>query len=367
MSSTKLAVRIDDPTFADKLRSAARTVIGAETSLRSGDEGTALLYLAARPGVALPDSAIISLATNTDGPGMERVAITVVEEQRNPDDPAASLLMEPAETQPIDTARLLGAVLRGQIRWDELGAHLQRYRSLQVAGTELAGPSGSIEGLDHAVPWLMPSLRADLDDQPVLDRWGNSTTVEGTESLMPASLLEFLASRPGLPARADRCHAGIAHTYGYLLSRTPTKFGRKRHRWTSMEAAHTLGMPVPWPLGPTPGVLRGVTAVLSQVAPLDGHGSLQLVDPTRPAMAVRSERCDDGKAPSESWRSRIRVLQRVGAAEGVLEQGDELLLVYSLLVGTEPERYITAFPVSGSYAQDLMSAPPQGLRFNAVM
>lgn len=367
MSTRKLAAYVDDASFAHELGASARTIVGVKTSVRSHGDGTALLLLSALPGVALPDSAIISIATSTDGPGEERVAVALGSEQRDHGDPSATLLMEATEAQPIDMARLLGAVLRGQIHWDQLGAHLQCYWSLQVAGTELAGPSGSMEGLDRAVPWLMPSLRADLDDQPVLDRWGNSTTVEGTGGLMPTSLLEFLASHAGLPARADRCHSGIAHSYGYLLSPTWTTFGRKRHRWTSLEAAHTLGAAVPWPLGPPLGVLRAVTSVLSQVAPLDGHGPLPVVDSTRPAMAVRWERCDDGKAPTGSWRSRTRVLRRVDTADGVLEQGDELLLVYSLLVGNEPERYITAFPVSASFALGLMSAPPQGLRFNAVV
>lgn len=263
------------------------------------------------------------------------------------------------EADLIDIARLLGPVLRGRIPVGGLPALVDSYRTLQSVGRELDGGKIRLDAAEAALPELFGSLRSDLARPDILGLWGTSTTVDDGVQQVPAGLIAFLAEQLGTASDPRCCHAGLAHTYGYLLSPSPTEYGRKRHRWSSQEAAHTLGIPGRWPLG-AGGVLTNLTEALSQVAPLDG--SITRASPPG-SLEVLHHLEDNGEWSGLRWRSRVRVIGRPTAVDG----GDELLLVYSVAAENEPERYLTAFPVSRSFAARATAQRVGRLRYNAVL
>ena len=247
-----------------------------------------------------------------------------------------------------------------------------------------AGPAPSLDPdlanwaemfLQRESPDLLELLQLDLADEALLDRWGSSTTTEKNGSAsVPQALAQLFATRLGSHAGLDYGHAGLNHTYGYLLSPVPTEFGRKRHRWTSQEVAHALGIPGKWPLsqGPSPqqGMLAEVTAVLESVAPLNRPDAWSS-PATAHALAMEelADRVASGVSTNgKRWTARTRVLSRADLTEEQASDGDQLLLVYSLSVDAGPERYITAFPVSAAWYAELKDPDENPhLKYNASL
>ncbi len=265
---------------------------------------------------------------------------------------------------PIDTARLLGPVVRGRISPVGLPELVANYRSLQSLGEQLDRNDIGCSEAATALPDFFQSLRADLSRPEVLQLWGASTTVDNGSHQVPLAFLRLIADHRGVPADPTNCHAGLVHTYGYLLSPAETTYGRKRHRWSSQEAAHALGIPGSWPLDGD-GILTSLTQALTAAAPLDGDPSP--ADGSAGPISVTYELDEHGETAGTQWRSRVRVLARPGAPDGSAAVGDELLLVYTVGIDDRPEQYITAFPVSHSAAVEATTAPRRRLRFNAVL
>lgn len=298
-------------------------------------------------------------------------------------------LLPPSAADEDDHKHLQTAVTGGRIREDELAELAQTYLHYQELAELLdAGPAPSLDPdlatwattiLHRKSPELLELLNLDLADASLLDRWGSSTTADKNGSaLVPQSLVQLFAAQLGSDPCLDYGHAGLNHTYGYLLSPVPTNHGRKRHRWTSQEVAHTLGIPGKWPLSqgasPQRGMLTEVTAALGSVAPLnrpDAWSSPATATKTAHALAmgVLCERVVSGaSAEGKRWTARTRVLRRADLTAEQASNGDQLLLVYSLSVDNGPERYITAFPVSAKWLaerKDPVGKPH--LKYNASL
>ena len=285
----------------------------------------------------------------------------------------------------LDHKHLQTAVTWGRIREDELAELAQTYLHYQELAELLdARPAPSLDPdlanwaemfLQQESPELLELLNLDLADASLLDRWGSSTTADKNGSaLVPQSLVQLFAAQLGSDPCLDYGHAGLNHTYGYLLSPVPTKHGRKRHRWTSQEVAHTLGIPGKWPLdqgaSPQQGMLAEVTAALESVAPLNRPDAWSS-SATAHALAMEefagwvvSGVSTNGKR----WTARTRVLSRADLTEEQASKGDQLLLVYSLSVDAGPERYITAFPVSAAWYAELKDPDENPhLKYNASL
>ena len=298
-------------------------------------------------------------------------------------------LLPPSAADGLDHKHLQTAVTWGRIREDEFAELAQTYLHYQeLAELFDAGPAPSPDPdlatwattiLQLESPDLLELLNLDLADEALLDRWGSSTTTEKNGSAsVPQALAQLFATRLGSHAGLDYGHAGLNHTYGYLLSPVPTEFGRKRHRWTSQEVAHTLGIPGKWPLsqGPSPqqGMLAEVTAVLESVAPLnrpDAWSSPATATATAHALAMKvlRELPANGESTNGTrWTARTRVLRRADLTAEQASKGDQLLLVYSLSVDAGPERYITAFPVSAAWYAELKDPDENPhLKYNASL
>jgi len=298
-------------------------------------------------------------------------------------------LLPPSAADEVDHKHLQTAVTSGRIREDEFGELTETYLHYQELAELLdAGPPPSANPhlarwaetlLQSESPDLLQLLNLDLADEAVLDPWGSSTTTEKNGSAsVPQALGQLFEARLGTDAGLDYGHAGLNHTYGYLLSPVPTEFGRKRHRWTSQEVAHTLGISGRWPLGqganPQQGMLAEVTAALESVAPLNRPDAWSSpATATKTAHALAMDELADLSASGVSssgkrWTARTRVLRRADLTEQQASEGDQLLLVYSLSVDDGPERYITAFPVSAKWLAELKE--PVGkphLKYNASL
>ena len=354
-----LRVHCADQRVARDLADSVRAVLGLHAEVRSDPER--------RSSVEVPTAAI-------DAPSPADMILVTERDDRAKGDatnePRAAtgstgrtitLALPADDADPIDVARLLGPVLRGRMPPNELPSLVAEYRSLQSLGSMLERNTIDIEGVERAAPELIGALHADLARPDTLQLWGTSTTVDNGEQQVPTPFIAYLAEQLGTPPDPARCHAGLVHTYGYLLSSVATPFGRKRHRWSSGEAAHALGIPGRWPLIDD-GVLSNLTHTLTKVAPL-GTSMPGRAGPA--GLSALHEVRDHGVADGTRWRSRIRVLGRIGSTDQSSPGGDELLLVYTVSVDDGPERYITAFPVGHTFAAAATRTPIGQLRFNA--
>lgn len=92
-----------------------------------------------------------------------------------------------------------------------------------------------IRNFGSAFPNLLEQIRQDRNS-PFLKAWGRSFNVDelARKKIVDPKILSTIGRIAGIDIRdGNSYHAGLTHTYGYLLSLLKTKFGFKRERWTS--------------------------------------------------------------------------------------------------------------------------------------
>jgi len=93
------------------------------------------------------------------------------------------------------------------------------------------------------------SLDADVQDSALHEAWGMSLNFDSgaKAEIVKSPILEELARRFGAELVVDsgitRQHAGLIHTYGYLVSNLRTPFGYKRARWVAGTVDRGLALP----------------------------------------------------------------------------------------------------------------------------
>ena len=113
---------------------------------------------------------------------------------------------------------------------------------------------------------LSQSIDADSRDSGLQDAWGMSLNFDSgaKAEIVKLPVLEELARRFGArlvtESGVTRQHAGMIHTYGYLLSNLRTPFGYKRARWVAGTVDRGLSLPENT-LGP---VILGSSTLLSR-------------------------------------------------------------------------------------------------------
>lgn len=104
----------------------------------------------------------------------------------------------------------------------------------------------------------IPSLHKQIVEsgrcKSLLELWGQSRNVDDNtgERIVDDVILKMIGELTGVSMIHPVVHAGIEHTYGYLLSNVETPYGKKRERWTDelLEAAwgcrcrHLLQSPI---------------------------------------------------------------------------------------------------------------------------
>jgi len=233
-------------------------------------------------------------------------------------------------------------------------------------------------------PGLLPQLDADRANPALLKLWGESINYDelANGEIVDPGLLAFLSARLGAAAPRGRLmHAGAEHTYGYLFSLLPTKYGFKRARWVRPDIEDGFGLPrgSAGPNPPAGTLLANVTCLAGGIALKD--------DPAAWALLSRAAGgCSPAvKKFSFSGVKRTRLTEEVALAGGrkvALRTdfvpfarsagGNTHLLVYSVYDSALKQAYlVTAFPVAQAFVESATAADglgkdkPVQTRYNA--
>jgi polar amino acid transport system substrate-binding protein len=182
----------------------------------------------------------------------------------------------------------------------------------------------------------------------------------------------------GAPQRGKVVHAGLSHTYGYMLSNLVTPYGLKRARWTRRDLEDGLGLPR-GTLGPAPregSLLGNVTAAFGGIAFCDDPE--RLADVRKAAGSVSSAAALGLECKSLDVRRLRETVRLVNGSDTrtvelrtdvvrfkqlPAEAGNtnSFLLVYSLVDSARPgPRLISGFPVSQDYVDALFDPAKLG-------
>jgi polar amino acid transport system substrate-binding protein len=243
-----------------------------------------------------------------------------------------------------------------------------------------AGGVKPAEVLGRLAPTLRGMIERDRAAAGLFDFWAESFNFDenAKASIVHPAIMAAIGEAAGAPQRGKVVHAGLSHTYGYMLSKLVTPYGFKRARWTRRDLDDGLGLPR-GTLGPAPreGTLLGnVTAAFGGIAFCDDPR--RLADVRRAAGSVSAAAALALECKSLDVR---RLQEKVSLVSGgdtrtvelrtdvvrlrqppaVASGGNAFLLVYSLLDSARPgPRLITGFPVSQDYVDALFDPAKLG-------
>lgn len=233
--------------------------------------------------------------------------------------------------------------------------------------------AGNLEPVfSSQVPGILRQLDADRANPDLLRLWGSSINYDelANGQIVHPAILDFLAARLGAPRPAGRVvHAGFEHTYGYLFSLLPTKFGFKRARWVRPDIEDGLGLPR-GAAGPAPA--RGT--LLANVSCLAGGIALRDDSAAWALLSRASAGCSpETRAFLSRGVPRTRLTETVQLAGGRTvalrtdfvpfsksQGGNTHLLIYSVYDSSARQAYlVSAFPVNSGFVQNALN--PAGL------
>ncbi len=222
----------------------------------------------------------------------------------------------------------------------------------------------------HA-PGLLRQLDADRASA-ALQLWGESINYDELARgvIVNPGILSFIAARLGAAQPAGRItHAGVEHTYGYLFSLLPTKFGFKRARWVRPDIESGLGL-APGSAGPAPAegtLLANITCLAGSIALGDDAAASAQLARVLPSCA------GSVRAYASRPAKRVRLSEEVALPGGrkvalrtdfvpfrQVSGGNSHLLVYSVYDSLQRQtRLITAFAVNEGFVKGAIA--PAGL------
>lgn len=238
---------------------------------------------------------------------------------------------------------------------------------------DAAGKGQKLEPLLSAhAPGVLKQLDADSQNRALLALWGKSINYDelANGEIVNPAVLSFIAARLGAPMPAGKImHAGLEHTYGYLFSLLPTKFGFKRARWVRPDIEDGLGLPR-GAAGPAPSsgtLLANVTCLAGGIALRDDAAAMALLGRASPWCSPETKAFLSRPAP------RMRLTETVmltGGRRVALRTdfvpfsgsfgGNTHLLIYSVYDSAVKQAYlISAFPVNSGFVQNALN--PSGL------
>lgn len=235
-------------------------------------------------------------------------------------------------------------------------------------------------GLRRWMPKFYRHLVRAGNEPGVVSRWGLSSNfdeIAQTELVAP-ELLNLIGGITQIPMRGPGYHAGLQHTYGYLLSLIQTPYGFKRDRWLQPTIEEGFGLPKfslqAFPKRGT--LLTNLTLFLSQLS-LSDQPSLQIdgavanfaLQKLRELQGIRiREQVQIGRQPKKRIQLRTDLFPfQYASAKG------ECLLVYTIQLDDEHAKLVTAFPIEQAMQSALLDESRFGnrqriqLRFNAFI
>ncbi len=219
-------------------------------------------------------------------------------------------------------------------------------------------------------PGLLNQFKADHSNKAARALWGESINFDefANGTIVRREILDLISGRLGTAKPREKIvHAGMEHTYGYLFSLLPTKFGFKRARWVRPDIEDGLGLPR-GSAGPAPAegtLLANITCLAGGIALRDDPAASALLKKARPfcAQALRNyspagrQRLTEEVALPGGRKVALRTdfvpfLNKAG--------GNTRLLVYSVYDSAVKRAFlITAFPVNEAFVE--RSVSPAGL------
>lgn len=102
-----------------------------------------------------------------------------------------------------------------------------------------------ISALNRIAPAYVESLNRESNYDRFKCLWGKSINFDelAKNEILPSTLIDALGVIFKVPNRDELVvHAGLEHTYGYLLSILLTKYGYKRDRWVKPDIEYGFGL-----------------------------------------------------------------------------------------------------------------------------
>ncbi len=246
------------------------------------------------------------------------------------------------------------------------------------------------EALSDLVEALLPRFSEDLAGdrrrRALLSLWGLSSNRDEVADtcIVHRPILEALAELVRLPLIGTSFHAGLMHTYGYLLSDLQTPYGLKRDRWLRPDLDRHFGLPgAVLRDRPDHGTLfANATYLMGQIAFRERRRERALLRRQRKHVAPCLANYDFDGLEVERVTERVIVDERSVSMHADLVASPRMagrVLIYS---AEDPARELgqlfTMFPMTNDAAErfaadcrrecaEAAQAAESRLRFNAVL
>lgn len=249
----------------------------------------------------------------------------------------------------------------------------------------------SITDLKNECPWICQQIAGDAATKGLFDLWGQSSNFDElarTEIVEPR-ILSVIGELAGIPMEGLTVHAGLQHTYGYLLSTIVTPFGYKRDRWLSPRLEQGFGLP-PDVLGPAPSqgtLLANATVFAGSIAFRGNSNATKALRKVSSFAATAIRKMNFARVDHTRITESVSLRDSLGRFRSVRIQtdlipfphavaggADNWLLVYACHDSSQPgPRLITLFTISPTFAAELTDPVRFGpaveirTRFNAYV
>ncbi len=246
------------------------------------------------------------------------------------------------------------------------------------ATTGITDPTQLRSIIDEKAPGLMTQIDRDGTSRDLLGLWAQSRNIDESNlatgiKTIPENLVQYFVSLWNVPYNSDFTigHAGLNHTYGYLLSNLYTPYGFKRARYVSGELEAGFGLP-DGILGGMPKegtLLSNLTLFAGSIAFRDSEVSLDdFYDAISSGQIVSVPELIDYPYCKLQVKRLVEVAQNtqfylelrtdiVTFPNAQSRGANTALLIYSVdfhAPGQAPRpRLVTAFPVQASFATGL--------------
>lgn len=238
----------------------------------------------------------------------------------------------------------------------------------------------SADDLKSKVPWLCQQIIRDANTSGLFDLWTESSNFDELAgvSIVESGVLHAIGELAQVPLSGSVVHAGLQHTYGYLLSTIKTRFGYKRDRWVSPMLEAGFGLPSET-LGPIPfdgTLLSNATLFAGKIAFRGDETSLRRIRKIAPAAADSLRRFETRRLQQQRIIESVSLRDPAGRFRSVQIQTDlvpfpnvvegcieNTLLVYSISDSSRKGvRLTTLFPIAPAFLAELQHPDRFGTR-----
>jgi hypothetical protein len=218
---------------------------------------------------------------------------------------------------------------------------------------------------EASFPGVAKQIRSDADSD-CFSLWGRSVNFDEYEKakIVDPKILSTIGRLAKHPIREGKgYHAGLIHTYGYLLSDLKTRYGYKRERWTDNWLDDFLGLAHGTIMGKRDNstLLQNASLLMARIG-FRKH-SIKRLNRVLPASSKSVQSVSIQKFATTRIEEQLqdRFLGGVHFFTDILSsknrRSESSFLVYSMRCGRSNQKLITCFPISQSAFTELTSMP----------